>query len=181
MRSRIVYPILLLLTGSGSLLYGLLFHAVTVYSEEESEVAIAYPTPFAPVATGHRPSSDGEESPLEQPSSLDRSSQKAQARPDRVTEADEVNPFETPPAQGTQRETDETSSENPFETPSEADRQIPLPSDVTIERIMEKVLVFQEEREHTIVREVTVGGIARLADGQLRRTYTGQPPSLCPS
>lgn len=181
MRSRIVYPILLLLTGSGSLLYGLLFHAVTVYSEEESEVAIAYPTPFAPVATSHGPSSDGKESPLGQPSGADRSSRGAPAGPDRVTEADEVNPFETPPAQGIHEEMKDTSSENPFETPSEADRQIPLPSDVTIERVTEKTLVFQEEREHVIVREVTVGGIARLADGQLRRTYTGQPPSLCPS
>lgn len=181
MTSRIVCPILLLLTGSGSLLYGLLFHAVTVCTEEEREVSIAYPTPFSRMAPQRDPSSGAEESPLEQPSRAGESSREAQAQSDGAAGPDEVNPFETPPAQGAQEEMNETASENPFETPSAVDGELPLPSDVTVERITEKMLVSQDEREYVLVREVTVGGIARLADGQLRRTYSGQPPSLCPS
>ena len=32
-----------------------------------------------------------------------------------------------------------------------------------------------------LVREITYGGIARLEDGTLKRTYTGDPPSGCPT
>ena len=37
------------------------------------------------------------------------------------------------------------------------------------------------ETEPELVREVTYGGVTRLPDGQTKRTYTGKPPSLCPT
>lgn len=37
------------------------------------------------------------------------------------------------------------------------------------------------ESEPTLTREVTVGGVARLDSGELKRTYTGKGPALCPS
>jgi len=48
-------------------------------------------------------------------------------------------------------------------------------------KIMEKVLVTKEEAEPTLIREVTFGGVALVASGELMRTYTGQPPSMCPT
>ena len=38
-----------------------------------------------------------------------------------------------------------------------------------------------QEPEPKIVREVTVGGVARNADGKIERTYTGKPLSQCPT
>jgi len=38
-----------------------------------------------------------------------------------------------------------------------------------------------QEPESKIVREVTVGGVARNADGNIERTYTGKPLSQCPT
>jgi len=35
--------------------------------------------------------------------------------------------------------------------------------------------------EWDLVRDATVGGIVRLADGRLSRTYVGKPPSACPT
>ena len=37
------------------------------------------------------------------------------------------------------------------------------------------------ETEPELVREVTYGGVTRLPGGQTKRTYTGKPPSLCPT
>jgi hypothetical protein len=47
--------------------------------------------------------------------------------------------------------------------------------------VKEKVIVADDESELTLIREVTFGGVTLLASGELRRTYTGQPPSLCPT
>ena len=38
-----------------------------------------------------------------------------------------------------------------------------------------------QEPESKIVREVTMGGVARNADGTIERTYTGKPLSQCPT
>jgi hypothetical protein len=35
--------------------------------------------------------------------------------------------------------------------------------------------------EPAMVRDITVGGLVRLEDGELKRTYTGEAPTLCPS
>ena len=52
----------------------------------------------------------------------------------------------------------------------------PIRKTVTIE-----VPTPVETREPELVREVTVGGVIRLANGELKRTYTGHAPSLCPT
>ena len=35
--------------------------------------------------------------------------------------------------------------------------------------------------EPALIKEVSIGGVARDASGELRRTYTGQPPKFCPT
>jgi len=55
------------------------------------------------------------------------------------------------------------------------------PSDVTFKKVTEKYWEARYEPEWVVTRDVTIGGVARMADGQLRRTYTGTPPSLCPT
>jgi hypothetical protein len=37
------------------------------------------------------------------------------------------------------------------------------------------------ELEKNLVLEATRGGVERMADGRLRRTYSGAPPSGCPT
>lgn len=37
------------------------------------------------------------------------------------------------------------------------------------------------ESEPRLVREVTIGGLARVKSGMLKRTYTGSGPALCPT
>ena len=38
-----------------------------------------------------------------------------------------------------------------------------------------------DESEAKLIREVSIGGVTLLASGLLRRTYSGEPPSLCPT
>ncbi len=47
----------------------------------------------------------------------------------------------------------------------------------------EKVTIFvtEDEPEPTLIREVTVGGLALFEAGKLKRTYSGKIPSLCPT
>lgn len=45
----------------------------------------------------------------------------------------------------------------------------------------EPVLVETQLPEPAFTRDVTVGGIIRLATGELRRTYAGEAPSQCPT
>ena len=48
-------------------------------------------------------------------------------------------------------------------------------------KIKEKVIVTDDRTELSLVREVSVGGVTLLDSGQLMQTYTGEPPSLCPT
>ena len=50
-----------------------------------------------------------------------------------------------------------------------------------LEKVTEKYVESSEEPEWAIIREVTFGGVVRLANGVLKRTYSGKPPALCPS
>ena len=47
--------------------------------------------------------------------------------------------------------------------------------------VTQTVLVGKEEPEHQAVFEITIGGLALLETGELQRTYSGAPPSLCPT
>ena len=48
-------------------------------------------------------------------------------------------------------------------------------------KIKEKVFVTSDRTELALIREVSVGGVTLLDSGQLMQTYTGEPPSLCPT
>jgi hypothetical protein len=149
---RITACTVLLLAGIGSVLYGSLFHVVAVEEEKEREVSILVPT-----------MSGVDESPAEQPGA------DAAAPPG----SDEADPFHTPSG----NEPQQGNSENPFDKPP---LPPPMPGMKT-EKVTEKYVESSEDPEWMIVRDVTVGGVVRLANGQLKRTYSGKPPALCPS
>lgn len=87
--------------------------------------------------------------------------------------ADDINPFDMYSGSG-------ESSENPFENPPEPSAP-PVPFGMRFEKVTETYVESSEEWEPTIVWEVTIGGVMRMANGQLKRTYSGQPPALCPT
>jgi len=41
--------------------------------------------------------------------------------------------------------------------------------------------ITMTESEPDLVREVTYAGVTRLPTGEIKRTYVGKPPSLCPT
>jgi hypothetical protein len=159
---RHVWLILLLLGGSGSLLYGSLFHVVIVAEEKEREISIAIP---APPALSERPSEQGKRA--------DDRPAEAEARADDSATPADVDPFRSRSAERTQP----NESENPFESASVSS----TPPDMRYEKVTEKFFEARAEPECVIVREVTVGGVTRLDSDQLKRTYSGTAPSLCPT
>lgn len=75
--------------------------------------------------------------------------------------------------------------EPPFEEPL-GDPSFGGPPDMMapppfLEKVTETIIVTEPEREFTLIREVTFGGVTLLASGDIMRTYTGEPPSLCPT
>ena len=50
-----------------------------------------------------------------------------------------------------------------------------------MQKVTQIVMIGKEETEMVILRDLTVGGIVLLPSGKLKRTYTGNPPSLCPT
>jgi len=50
-----------------------------------------------------------------------------------------------------------------------------------LQNMKQIVLVGSNDLEPILVREVTFGGLELLPSGELKRTYTGTPPSLCPT
>ncbi len=55
-----------------------------------------------------------------------------------------------------------------------------LPS-ARMNKAIETVLVTEDTTEARLNREVSVGGVTLWETGEIRRTYTGKPPSLCPT
>jgi hypothetical protein len=51
-----------------------------------------------------------------------------------------------------------------------------------ITRTVKKMMaVVGDTGEPRLIRDLSVGGIVRLDSGELKRTYSGEAPSLCPS
>jgi hypothetical protein len=50
-----------------------------------------------------------------------------------------------------------------------------------LSKMKQKIVLAEETSELALIREVTFGGVTRLSSGVLWRTYTGAPPSLCPT
>jgi hypothetical protein len=44
-----------------------------------------------------------------------------------------------------------------------------------------KILVAEVDPEWRLIRDVTIGGLARLPSNEIRRTYSGEGPALCPT
>ena len=128
---RIIALVFFLAAGVGSLLYGSLFHRVTVDVEKQREISIAVPTFPGP---GEMPF---------QPQGF-------------------AAPGGMPPSGGPMQD-------------------FSMPPGLKMETVIEKYSEAQEESEWTVVWEVTIGGVTRLANGQLKRTYSGKPPALCPT
>jgi hypothetical protein len=71
--------------------------------------------------------------------------------------------------------------EEPFGGPSFGGPPGMMPPPPFLEKVKEIIIVTEEESEFTLIREVTFGGVKLLASGDIMRTYTGEPPSLCPT
>ena len=155
---RIVPSLVVLCSGVALLGYGTMFRTVVVFREEQTEHSIPVPAPF------FSPFSQLEQEPFS-------------------PAFESVNPFEQ------QRSPQEVGERNPFESPwkesndvadePSVDREDPL--GVVFETVTQIDWIGYDEPEWALVREVTVGGVARREGGGLRRTYQGQRPLLCPT
>ncbi len=50
-----------------------------------------------------------------------------------------------------------------------------------LQTVTQLMLISKKEPESRAVFEITIGGLALLETGELQRTYSGVPPSLCPT
>jgi hypothetical protein len=50
-----------------------------------------------------------------------------------------------------------------------------------LSKVKEKFILTENASELSLIREITFGGVRRLSSGVLWRTYSGAPPSLCPT
>jgi hypothetical protein len=110
---RAVLPVLLVIGGLASLVYGVKFHVVPVLAEEKTEVSIDMPDPLQSSMPG-------------------------------------MQSFDEPPRMRKQ----------------------------TVERTVEVTINLSEP---ALIRDVTVGGVVLNKSGDIMRTYSGKPPSLCPT
>jgi len=157
---RAAVAILLLLAGVGMAVYGSAFHAIPLLIEEERQYEVLVPGPIMPFGPFGPPSAPAGAQPVGGPSD---------------------NPFETPRAG---RPAEKMSAEeNPFELSPQApkDSQGMIPPGLVTRKVTERVVLDEWKPEWVVVRDVTVGGVARLENGQLKRTYSGKPPALCPT
>lgn len=181
---RIVPALVLLSLGTGMLVYATVFHSLTVYEEEETEVSIPIPAPFAPPMPfdEHHGSDDGFHSG-EDPFDPGMNVFGSDPSPDELPASEVINPFEqgSDPSEQVEEDPFATQSEQPDEIPPEEPPWLPGPSDMMFERITRVELIARVEPEWVLVREVTFGGVTRLDNGQLKRTYSGQPPGVCPT
>lgn len=159
---RRVWVIVLLLGGLGLLLYGSLFHVVMVAEEKERAISIAIPDLAGSM-----------QQPLGHGARTEAGLPKRELGAEDDAASPDVDPFRSPPANGVHQQTDE----NPFESPAASLGA----SGVRFEKVTEKFLEARAEPEWMIVRDVTVGGVTRLENGQLKRTYSGKAPTLCPT
>ena len=174
---RVFWLILLLLGGAGSFVYGSLFHSITIYEEKDREVTIAVPVlPGMEEAAAGLPSQTPSPNETENPSPLPAGGAVHEKDPFQAASSGvdhEKDPFHSSLSPADSSELDK----NPAETPNEP----PPGLEMTSKKVTEKVLEAVVDPEGAIVRDATIGGVTRLADGRLKRTYSGLPPSLCPT
>jgi hypothetical protein len=163
---RTVVALFLVLVGSFWLAYGLLFHRVTLEETKQREVPVAVSMSFGMEEA--TPESEGEaKAPPEK-----------SAEPAGGTASDEVDPFRSP----TTNDKPTGDADNPFESRPDASNALSASAPgVKFEKRTVDEVECHEESESTIVREVTFDGVALLANGHLKRTYSGAPPKTCPT
>jgi hypothetical protein len=66
---------------------------------------------------------------------------------------------------------------SPFGGPPQFPGRPPMRREV----VKKTVLRSLEESEPGLMRDVSVGGVVLLPSGELKRTYSGKAPSLCPT
>jgi|WetSurMetagenome_2_1015567.scaffolds.fasta_scaffold414084_1 hypothetical protein len=184
---RTLAAVLLLLAGSISLAYGLFFHKVTIEEKKQREITVAVPVlpgidEPSPESSGESPAAD-EKSPESSGGSATGEVDPFRSPTDKGSSTgDSKNPFEIAvekPKSGDGKREDKSTEDlkNPFESSTDT----PSAGGVKYQKITEDYIDVHEEPESTIVREVTIGGVVLLANGHLKRTYTGKPPALCPT
>ncbi len=141
------------------MVYGSAFHNIGLLVEEEREYEVLVPGPMMPFGDSGPPTAPPE-GPLVGPSD---------------------NPFAPPGAGGPPQQA--PPEQNPFQPPPEpsSELQALIPPGMVSKKINERVILDESKPEWVVVRDVTFGGVARLANGQLKRTYSGKPPTLCPT
>jgi hypothetical protein len=161
--TRILGFIFLFLVGSGSLVYGLLYHTVSVEEMEMKKRDVSVEVPVLPGMDESLPESGGHAEPAAEEKSP----------PKGKTDPDEGNPFDSSPSNGKPA----ANSENPFESHVEA----PAPLRMKVEKHTVEYPDITLVPESAIVQDMTIGGVVLQPDGQLKRTYSGKPPSQCPT
>jgi hypothetical protein len=159
--ARKLLAVLLLVLGSVSLVYGLFFHNVTFEETKQRSVPVAISMPF------------GMEEPTPESGGETQVRPEKSAEPGGGSDSEEVDPFRSPTA----NDKPTGDAENPFESSPDSSN---VPG-VKFEKRMVDEVECHEEAESTIVRDATFDGVALLANGHLKRTYSGAPPSLCPT
>lgn len=129
---RAVVPLVLLVGGIASLVYGVGHHSAVVSVEQEIEIDLAPPPGVEPPGFGQ-------------------------------------------PGEGF------GPSEPGFGDPALAGPPPWLAPPPELSKVKQKVILSEDASEPALIREVTFGGVTRLSSGVLWRTYTGVPPSLCPT
>ena len=139
--ARATVPLVLLLAGVASLVYGLGYHLAIVSVEHEIEIDLTPPPP--PPGMDMHGGMDMHPGPGVDPSGFG------------------------PPGEG-------------FGDPwlEEPPPWLAPPQELLTMR--DTVVVSEQTAEPHLILEITYGGV-RLDDGVLWRTYTGEPPSLCPT
>jgi hypothetical protein len=135
--ARAAAPLVLLLAGVASLVYGVGFHSALVSAEHEIEIDLM--PPGIPMHGG-----------MEFP----------------------VQPGIEPPGLG--------PPGDDFGNPWLGGPPPWLEPPQELRTIRDTVIVSEQAAEPYLIREITFGGV-RLDAGVLWRTYTGEPPSLCPT
>jgi len=148
---RALVPLVLLAGGIGSLVYGVGRHTAMVSLEQEVEVNLAGPPGVAP------PGFDGALPP-------------GVAPPGMIPPGDGFGP---PGGLGL--------PDGGFTDPALAAPPPWLAPPPELAKVKQKIVISEATSELALIREVTFGGVTRLKTGELWRTYTGAPPSLCPT
>jgi hypothetical protein len=162
---RLLLLVVLFLGGSYAIVYGVRYHRVAFDVTKQRDVMVAVPAaPGDPAAPPPESGGNGEPAPPENA-----------PPPESKSTPDDIDPFHSPQAGNGAA----ANSGNPFEAPPPPGQ--PNIPGIRLKKISEDYTEVVFDSEWSIVRDVTVGGVMRLANGHLKRTYSGKPPALCPT